>query len=271
MQIRKGYVDTAEGQVHYRSTQGAGPPVVFLHQTASSSAMWKGMMTIMEGRRCIAPDTPGFGGSYDPEDVPDIGYYAQVMTEALDALGVREFHLCGHHTGSCIAVEMAAAMPGRVLSLTMFGPPQLTQDERDQFRPHFSTPFAPDADGAYLKATWDYLAGLGANKALDLHHREVVDTLRAWHGRVQAYAAVWEQDFPAFLEQVTCPMLLLCARDDVLWPYFQRAAEARPDALLEVVQGANFEPDLDASSSARAYEAFLGQNGARQREAVSQR
>ena len=270
MRIRKGYVDTAEGQVHYRSTQGAGPPVVFLHQTASSSAMWNGMMTTMEGRRCIALDTPGFGGSYDPEEVPDIGYYAQVMTEALDALGVRQFHLCGHHTGSCIAVEMGAELSARVLSLAMFGPVQLTQEERDSFRSHFSTPFAPTADGSYLQQTWDYLAGLGADKALDLHHREVVDTLRAWHGRVQAYSAVWEQDFPALLDRVECPLLFLCARDDVLWPYFERAAQACPDALLQVVQGANFEPDLDAASSARAYEAFLAQASVRRKDTVSQ-
>lgn len=271
MRIRKGYVDTAEGQVHFRSTQGSGPPVVFLHQTASSSAMWAGMMEILEGRRCIALDTPGFGASYDPEEVPDISYYAQVMAEALDAIGVRQFHLCGHHTGACIAVEMAAELPARVLSLAMFGPVQLTQEERDQFRPHFSTPFAPDAEGSYLKATWDYLAGLGADKALDLHHREMIDTLRAWHGRVQAYGAVWEQDFPAFLERASCATLFLCARDDVLWPYFERAAEARLDALLAVVQGANFEPDLDAASCARAYEAFLAQNGVRQHGAASQR
>ncbi len=257
MQARKAYVDTAHGQIHYRYTQGSGIPLVFLHQTASSSAMWVPMMDELQGRPCYAFDTPGFGGSYDPESVPDIGYYVGVMSEALSGVGIERFHLCGHHTGACVAVELAAEHPQQVVSLAMFGPVQLTRAERDEFRKHFSTPFAPNRDGSYLQQTWDYLAGLGADRRLDLHHREVVDTLRAWRGRVQAYNAVWDQDFPALMERVECPILLMCSRDDVLWPYFERAVQARPDARAEVVRGANFEPDLDPEGCVRAYEAFL--------------
>ncbi|MEQ9010607.1 alpha/beta hydrolase [Algiphilus sp.] len=256
--VRFGYVDTAEGQVHYRRIRGDGPILVFLHQTASSSAMWQAVMQRLAGDfDMIALDTPGFGGSYDPAEVPAIGYYAGVMREALDGLGVDRYHLCGHHTGVCIAVELAVENPERVLSLGMIGPVQLTQEERDEFRKHFSTPFAPTADGAYLKQTFDYLGGLGADGTLALHHRETVDTLRAWRGRVQAYNAVWDQDFPALLARLRCPMLMMAAKDDVLWPYLERAATAHPEARVAVLGGSNFEPDLDPDGTAAALRDFL--------------
>lgn len=255
--VRRGYVDTDRGQVHYRCQAGDGPPLVLLHQTASSSAMWEAVMARLAGREVVAPDTPGFGGSYDPESVPSVGYYAEVLIQALDALGLSRFHLCGHHTGACTAVELATTYPDRVLGLGLIGPVQLTQEERDEFRKHFSTPFAPTADGAYLQQTWDYLAKLGADADLALHHREVVDTLRAWRGRVQAYNAVWDQDFPALLARVQCPLLLMAAEDDVLWPYLERAGKARPDAATAVLRGANFEPDLDPDGVAGALKDFL--------------
>lgn len=260
--MRFGYIDTSEGQVHYRRMPAEGPPLVFLHQTASSSAMWEAVMRRLAGTcDMVALDTPGFGGSYDPEEVPCIGYYTGVMREALDGLDIDRYHLCGHHTGVCVAVELAAEDPERVLSLGMIGPVQLTQAERDEFRKHFSTPFAPTADGSYLKQTFDYLAGLGADGNLELHHRETVDTLRAWRGRVQAYNAVWDQDFPALLDRVRCPTLFMAAEDDVLWPYFERAGEAHPGARSVVLRGANFEPDLDPEGTANALRDFLPSQG----------
>lgn len=258
--IWKGYVDTPAGQVHYREVDGSGNPLVLLHQTASSSAMWEKVMERLAGAvKMVAPDTPGFGGSYDPDEVGRIADYSDVLMTALDGLGIGQFHLCGHHTGACVAVEIAAGHPERVLSLSMIGPVQLTGQEREEFRKHFSEPFAPDPDGGYLKETWDYLGGLGANASLELHHRELTDTVRAWRGRVQAYNAVWDQDFPALMEQVACPVLLMAARDDVLWPYFERACKAYPDARSQVLSGANFEPDLDLDGVAGALREFLAQ------------
>lgn len=216
-------------------------------------------MRRLDGERSLfAPDTPGFGGSYDPSEVSSISYYTQILMEAFDGIGVERFHVCGHHTGACMAVEMAAKWPKRVASLSMIGPVQLTQKERDEFRKHFSEPFAPDAEGHYLRETWNYLGQLGANGSLELHHRELVDTCRAWRGRVQAYNAVWDQDFPALFESVKCPVLLMAARDDVLWPYFERACEARPDANSAIISGANFEPDLDPDGVADAVRKFVG-------------
>lgn len=257
--IKKGYVDCAAGQIHYRSQAGDGgkTPIVCLHQTASSSAMYEKVFARLTGLGSMyALDTPGFGGSFDPDNTPTIRQYAEWLLEACDNLSIGEFHVLGHHTGGCLLAEMAVAHPKRVKSTMMIGPVPLTAEERESWRGHFPAPLSPDADGAYLKETWDSLVE-GASHDLELHHREALDTVRAYMGRFKTYSAVWDQDFAALYEKIACPILIMCAKDDVLWPYFERAQTMRPDAVAAIVKGANFEPDLDPDGVSDNVRKFL--------------
>ena len=262
--IRKAYADCDGGQIHYRYSDrdADGTPIVWFHQTASSSAMYESVMTRLAGARpMFALDTPGFGGSFDADGMPDMPQFAAWLEQAIDDIGIGEYHAFGHHTGACLVAELAVRAPDRVKSAMMIGPVPLTRHEREEFRQHFSTPMAPDADGAYLKQTWDYLVGLGAHHTLELHHREVLDTVRAYMGRYKAYSAVWDQDFTALYAKLTCPILILCAEDDVLWPFFERAQTQRPDAIAATIKGANFEPDLDPDGVADNVRQFLEARG----------
>lgn len=264
--LMKGYANIAAGQVHYRRLHGPGEPIICLHQTASSSAMWIKLMERMQGERhFIAFDTPGFGGSFDPPGIPaGMETYADWIVEAIDSLGISRFHVMSHHTGACIAVEIAKKHPERLLSLAMIGPVPLTDEEKAEFRKHYSSPFSPTDDGSYLKTTWEYLRGLGADGDLALHHREVVDTLRAYMGRFYAYSNVWRQDFNTPFKAIKAPMLLMAAPDDVLYPFLERARQMRPDAEWAELKGANFEPDLDPDGLAKVYRAFLERHAAKQ-------
>jgi pimeloyl-ACP methyl ester carboxylesterase len=255
--IRKGYADTSGGQVHYHKAGGGGVPIVFLHQTASSGKMYYDVMERLEGRAMYALDTPGFGGSFEAGDMPSMPQYASWLAEAVESIGLNEYHLFGHHTGACLAAEICSAHPERVNTCMMIGPVPLTKAEREEFRKHFSTPFSPDAEGAYLKTTWDYLGDLGANSDLELHHREFIDTCQAYMGRFKAYSAVWDQDFTEVFKKISCPLLLMCAPDDVLVAYLDRAREIMPNAEALPLQGANFEPDQDPDGTASAIRKFL--------------
>ena len=68
---------------------------------------------------------------------------------------------------------------------------------------------------------------------------------------------VWGQDFPHFYRQVTAPMMIAAAPDDVLHADLGRAADMRPDARVLPIDGANFEPDPDAANFARGLASFL--------------
>jgi haloalkane dehalogenase len=263
MPIKKAYVDTPHGQVHYRCAgTGSGPPIVFMHQNVSSSSMFQRTLEALEeDYRLVAIDAPGFGGSYDPAHFRDLSEMTALMTEAIDCLGIGEFHACGQHTGAAFAVEMAVRSPQRTKTVTLIGPLLLTDEERRWYREHFKGSAAPDADGQYLSETWEYLKVNGAGANLDNQHEEMWQALRAWRARAWTYDCVWDFDFETYFKQVSCPMLLMAAQDDVLYPGFKRAAAARPDADTAVLKGGNFEPNLDADGTSAAIRGFLTKHG----------
>lgn len=258
--IRK-YVHVGDGPVHIRDTEavtaGETLPLVCLHQTASSGMMYDRMEPCLgRSRRVLALDTPGFGASFDPDHAPSLSDYARWLLSALDGLGISRFHLLGHHTGGCIALEMAQAVPDRVASLFIIGPVYLSAGQRQEYRSHYSTPFRPDWDGRYLLETFEMVRNLATGDDLDLQHRETVAALRAWKSRADAYNAVWDTDLSGLIDRAVCPLLFGCAEDDVLWKSFEDACTARPDAGRVTLAGGNFEPDRDPKGCAAAANAF---------------
>jgi len=258
--IRKMYADTAAGQVHYYHSEGPDLPLVLLHQTASSGKMFHAVMERLFGTRALyAFDTPGFGGSFDPTGCPDISQYADWLFAATEAAGLKRFHLLGHHTGAFIGAEIATKYVDAIASLGLIGPMPMLAEERRHLRAQVLYEMPPSADGSYLKDTWEYLILLGADAHLDLQHREAVDTLRAYRGRVQAYNAVFDQDFQALFMEVKCPLLIACGEGNAVWQFFERARDMRPDATAATLGGNNLEPDLDPDGTAAAISSFLEQ------------
>jgi pimeloyl-ACP methyl ester carboxylesterase len=257
--IRRRYADTRDGQVHLCE---AGPPdapvIAFFHQTASSGAMFEAvMMRLAPHYRCLAFDTPGFGQSYQPDDIPDLGYLAERLGEAIDDLGISHYHACGHHTGGCIALELAPRAGDAMRSLTLIGPVLVNEAERAEYSKIFLRPFAVEPTGAFLQTAWDYLRMIGAGATVELHRRELVDHLIAHRTMPMAFGGVWNQDVESLYRAVAVPLHIMCSTDDVLWPLFERAGEMRPDARRSIVGGADFQPDRDPDGVARALEEFI--------------
>jgi pimeloyl-ACP methyl ester carboxylesterase len=257
--VRRGYVDTPHGQVHYRSAgDPQRPAIAFFHQTASSGRMFELVSAELAARyHCVALDTPGFGQSWQPAEVPSIAWLGERLAEAIDGLGLVRPVLCGHHTGGCVALEIALARPAGVRGLSIIGPVTPTEEERAAFAKVFLEPFRPEASGEFLKVAWEYLRTIGAGSSVDLHVAELVDHLIAWRSMPLAFGAVWRQDAAAGLARVAVPLQLLCARDDVLWPMFDRACALRRDAVAGVVGGSDYEPDRDPAGVAAALDAFV--------------
>jgi pimeloyl-ACP methyl ester carboxylesterase len=239
MKVSKGYVDTTDGQIHYRSYgRDDGVPLVFLHMIASSSQCYEQIMSMLgDEYRMVAVDTPGFGESFSPPLLPTITYYASTLLEALAELSISAFNAFGHHTGAAVAAEMAAIAPERITSLMMKGPLWLTDEEARSFHEQFGNPIPIEPDGSHLMRIWDHVAGLDPDHPLALCHREAIDTLKALSGFHEAFAAVFSQDYQGVFSKVTCPMLLLCGENDLLLPYFKRVCDAFPEAKASVLPG----------------------------------
>jgi pimeloyl-ACP methyl ester carboxylesterase len=257
--IRYRYADSTQGQIHLREAGPADGPVLCLfHQTASSGAMWEKVMAILAPKyRCLAFDSPGFGRSYQPADIPSVGWMTDRLMEAITDLGITQFHACGHHTGGCAALEMPVRYPGRVLSLQLIGPVLVNDAEKIEYAKTFVRPFAIEETGAFLQTAWDYLRFIGAGSSVDLHNREMADHLVAHRTMPMAFSGVWSQDVEGFYRKVDVPLHIMCSPDDVLWPLFERAGQMRPDARQTVVGGGDYQPDRDPEGVAAAIDGFL--------------
>lgn len=97
---------------------------------------------------------------------------------------------------------------------------------------------------------------MGVGDSLALRQREVIDHIRAWRGRNLIYGAVWEQDSETLCAHVQCPVLVLCARDDVLWSHVDNVQKVKPAAKVAEIKGANFFLDLDVSGIVREWDKF---------------
>jgi len=219
------------------------------------------MALLANRRRCIAFDTPGFGGSFSPKGQTSLRYCAERLIEAADTLQVEHFDLCGHHTGGCIALEIADLVGPRLRSLTLIGPVIASAAEREEYSRTFTAPFAVAADGSHLQRAWDYLVTIGAHQTVPLHQREVIDHLIGVEAMPKAFSAVWRQNSEALLSAVSVPLLLMISEDDALWPIFGHATDLRPDAEVAIVNGMDFQPDADPEGVASSLARFLDRAG----------
>lgn len=89
----------------------------------SNSLAWTKLMAGLRGQvRCIAPDLPNYGGSTAGDFPSTLSWFASVLWEFTDALGLRSFALGGHSMGGQIALIMALQRPFAVEKLILCAP-----------------------------------------------------------------------------------------------------------------------------------------------------
>ena len=104
---------------------GSGDPLVLLHGMGSSSmSAWKVIRPELDKHfTVISFDLPGHGEtSFDPFQKMDPLSLATLIVEQLDRLEIPKVHVAGNSLGGWIGLEMAAAYPDRVFTLTGLAP-----------------------------------------------------------------------------------------------------------------------------------------------------
>jgi pyruvate dehydrogenase E2 component (dihydrolipoyllysine-residue acetyltransferase) len=99
---------------------GPGIPVLLVHGFGGDLNTW--MFTqpaLAEGRRTIALDLPGHGGSVKEVGSGDPATLADAADAVQQALGIERTHLVGHSMGGAIAALLALRRPERTASLTL--------------------------------------------------------------------------------------------------------------------------------------------------------
>ncbi|WP_426391860.1 alpha/beta fold hydrolase [Variovorax sp. R-27] len=261
MSIRRAFADLSVGQVHYAACgDHQAPAVLLLHQSPRSWAEYRAVLPLIGAhRRAIAMDTAGFGDSADGGVPASIGQWARVACELLDALGIAQADVVGHHTGGVIAVELAAAFPERVRSLVLSSTPYTDEPFRKARaqRPPIDE-VAPSEDGSHLAALWQKRQGFYPLGRPDLLEAFVLDALKV--KRVEeGHRAVASYRMEERISRVTQPTLIVRATaDPFAAPHAEELQHYLPQARIVDIEGGMVPlPDQMPEAFARTVLDFL--------------
>jgi len=232
-ELRHHDLATRDGRVHAVEC-GVGEPVVLLHQTPRSWDEYRDVLPLLGGRfRALAVDQLGFGGSDDPPWEPSVERYAAVVAAALGALGIDRAHVVGHHTGAVVALELAASLPDRVVSLVLSSCPYSDEEFRRERGGRSPVDNDPSPEG--LRAG---RCGFYPPDRPDLLDRFVADALRSGPNTLAGHTAVGRYRMETRVGAVAAPTLLVGATDDPFaYPQLARLARALPHATTREIRG----------------------------------
>jgi pimeloyl-ACP methyl ester carboxylesterase len=206
--MRRAYADTPFGQLHYAEA-GSGPMLLLLHQTPRSYDEFREVQPLLaDGHRVIAMDMLGFGLSAVLAKPQTIEQYAAGAFALLDALGVDNAAVLGHHTGAAVALEMTASRPDRINALVLSSPPWTRSGEVTV--DHAQT----DADGNHLGELWRLRQPYYPDGRPDLLERFVRDALAPGVDPTEGHRACARYRIEDRVGLVTAPVLLIGASAD---------------------------------------------------------
>jgi pimeloyl-ACP methyl ester carboxylesterase len=214
--IRRIY-PTRFGQLHLRSHEGKGVPLVLLHMSPRSGAMWEALQEKLE-RPTHAPDRLGYGFSDAPPWALSLEQYAQATVEGLQAAGMQgPIDLLGVHTGSIEAIEIAHQLGSQVRRLVAVGMPLFTAEEQQrQLEKYIEQPLRPATEGGHVLAAWR--GGLAFRQApydlADVHRGFVEHVLAANPGA--AFRAACGYAIDKKLKSLKSPLTVFAPHDDII-------------------------------------------------------
>ncbi|MFC6152346.1 alpha/beta hydrolase [Nocardioides yefusunii] len=156
------YVRTASGTTHVRFDGDPDAPVVLLvHGSPGSADSFDDLIRdLAADHLVVSPDTLGNGFSSPPHVdlehgvVPEIGDFADVTAEVMEALGLRGVKAYGSHTGACIALELACRRPDLVAQVVADGLPVLDEESRRDILANYFIDMSPTIHGEHLVRAW---------------------------------------------------------------------------------------------------------------------
>lgn len=121
--IRLAYVDEGSGET----------TILFIHGLGSYLKAWvKNIEVLKNHYRCIAIDLPGYGKSSKDPHSGMMSFYANIISDLIDQLKLRNVVLAGHSMGGQIALMFAINYPDKVDRLILAAPAGFEEFHRGQ-------------------------------------------------------------------------------------------------------------------------------------------
>ena len=280
-QIRRGFLDIAEGQIHFRAAgrepaQSEKPLLVMFHGAPGSSKQFERLVLAMASvRPVMALDTMGMGDSSpSAREDADMSYFADAAGRALDSHGVTgKLDVLGHHEGAPVATEFAIAWPARVNKLILDGMSAAPTERARGYATTLDKRAPIDQVGSQYFDAWHSLRDaylfrpadqrLAANTlpsglpSLELFHAHVVEILKGLRTSHTATAAAALYDAPTRLPFISVPTLATCARLDGPFSALDEVARLVP-GCTKLIQPQDNTGDLATDEEIRALGKALG-------------
>ena len=236
--MKRGYIDTPEGQVHYRA-EGNGEPVLLLHKAGLSSDEYSEMLPFLGKKyRAIAIDALGYGNTDLPANELKLADYVQNILHFLDRMKLVKVSIVGHLLGASFAVEMAAMHPERVNKLVLWDCIFLESEVRKTTQQEFSTEkMVNKEDGSHLVKLWNS-RGPKPGVSLEMVQRSTVEYLKSGLGAGTgiSHRALFAYDIEPKLKKIKCPTLLLYSKGSVLFKRQEAVKLLIPGCQTRVIE-----------------------------------
>ncbi|MDH5786155.1 MAG: alpha/beta hydrolase [Chromatiales bacterium] len=237
---------------------GGGLPVLALHGWLDNAASFLPLAKYLTNHHLVVLDLPGHGLS---DHLPGSAYYhladnIYLIKSVADAMGWQRFVLLGHSMGSAIAILVAAAMPDRIMAVTLLdgiGPIAYTPVQEvtalRQLLSHaveekVGRPFDTLQAAARIRQKYSHFAiSQQAAELLVERNLKECDGGLCWRydERLKLRSSHYysEEQVRGILSHVECPSLLLSADQGALagWSGFAQRRAAIPRLIHEVMTG----------------------------------
>lgn len=266
----RGYSGNGYRQLHWRMWQPAdaspqAPDLYCFHPAPFSGMSYDKIAPLLaEGRRVIAPDYPGYGGSDALGSEPAIADYAAAMKAVIDDLSEgmsedRAVDVLGFHTGCLVAVELAALSSAAVRKACLIDIPAMDAETSARMVEQHKGAIPLSEDIASIQPIWDStfvkrIEAQGVEQSFALFAEHLRAGIMANQAFAAAFAYPWEERFPSHAHET-----LVIASQSMLLDGTIRAAGLLPNAkLVERRDITRFVLDEAASLTAQEVLNFLG-------------
>lgn len=233
IELRQHRVQTSLGEIAVAEVPGDGPVLVMLHGggpgASGISNYHQNLPALARRFRILLPDQPGFGDSYRPTDTDlDDRSITQItvdaLFQALDQLGVGEFHLLGNSLGGAAAIAMAQTQRERITGLVLMAPgggwlpfgPTPTEGQKEMFKYFNGSGPSEKKMAAFIRTmVFDHkqfgedVVRARYEASLDESHIAFYHLYNAAFAKRGGMDPLWKD-----LDKITAPTLLLWGRDD---------------------------------------------------------
>lgn len=237
---------------------GDGPALLLLHGFTGAAATWAPFVGRLNGRRTIAVDLIGHGGSDAPADSERYRMERCVadLCAVLDALGVTRADVLGYSMGGRVALHLAAAAPERVRALVLeSSSPGIADpaERRARLAADEALAAAIERDGlAAFVDRWERLPLFASQAALPAETRARLRAQRLRNdpaglaASLRGMGAGRQESLWDRLGSLGMPALLIAGELDEKYRAIAGAmASAMPGARAEIVPGAGHAVHLE--------------------------